>query len=253
MIAKPADDSSSRLRILEALLDSPRLDVQQKRQLAEYIDRKKIGLNGERQAAHFIDSYLATRDNHQVIHDLRIEADGDTAQIDHLIIGRGFHLFLLETKNFGGDVNINDRGEFSVRYGHKVYGIPSPIEQSRRHEIVLLKVLERIGISGRLASKPKVFHAVLLHPRATITRPASDRFDSSCVIKADQFEEWRLKKIDDVSVAGMLGMIANIVSTQTIAEWARALVAEHQPENPLALPEWLAPRELPAPVKALRA
>jgi len=41
---------------------------------------------------------------------------------------------MLETKNFSGNLKINEQGEFSVRYqGEWEFGIPSPLEQSCRH------------------------------------------------------------------------------------------------------------------------
>jgi Nuclease-related domain len=253
MLIKSADDQSRHLQLLEDLQSSPLLAHWQKDKLREHIQRKRIGLQGERDAAHYIDTYLADGANHAILHDLRLEVGDMVAQIDHLIIGRGFHFFLLETKNFGGNLSINAAGEFTVAYGREKFGIESPIEQSKRHEVVLLRVLNELGIVGRLRQPPKIFHAVLLHPRALISRPPSASFDTSNIMKADQFETWRQKTIDSIGVASVLGLIANIASQDTIAEWGKLLAARHRPNNPLNLPEWLkpqAPKPVPSPTFA---
>lgn len=242
MLIKSADDQTRHLQLLEGLQSSPLLDRWQKDKLREHLQRKKTGLQGERDAAHYIDTHLADGANHAILHDLRIEVDGVVAQIDHLIIGRGFHFFLLETKNFGGNLSINAAGEFTVDYGREKFGIESPIEQSKRHEVVLLRVLDELGIVGRLRQPPKIFHAVLLHPRAVISRPPTASFDTSNVMKADQFETWRQKTIGAIGVASVLGLVANIASSETISEWGKLLVTRHRPTKPLDLPSWLKPQ-----------
>lgn len=242
MLIKSADDQTRHIQLLETLQSSPRLNRWQKDKLHDVLQRTKTGLQGERDAAHYIDTHLRDGDNHAVLHDLRFEIDGAVAQIDHLIIGRGFHCYLLETKNFGGNLHINEVGEFTVEYGRDKFGIESPLEQSRRHETMFLKLLEELGISGRFAQRPTVFHAVLLHPRAIIKRPAAKSFDTSMIMKADQFDTWRKQSIDAMGVPAMLQLMANLVSTETIADWGKAIAARHLPSNPLQLPDWLKPQ-----------
>lgn len=242
MLIKSADDQTRRLQLLEALQASPRLDRGQKEKLEKYLQRTKSGLKGERDAAHYIDTHLLDSENHAVLHDLRFEIDGSVAQIDHLIIGRLFFFYLLETKNFGGNLVINDHGEFTVEYGREKYGIESPIEQSKRHEAMLVRLLDELGISGRFSKRPTVFHAVLLHPRAIIERPAKEKFDTSIVMKADQFNTWRLQQVDAMGVGSVFRHGVNVVASETLAEWGRNIAARHVPPNPLELPAWLAPQ-----------
>lgn len=246
MIIKSADDKSRRLNFLESLRLSSKIGVSQKNWLADEIDRTRKGIAGERDAAHYLDSYFRDSQNHMVLHDLRLHVDGETAQIDHLIINRVLDFFLLETKNFGGSVSITDHGEFSVRYpGGREIGIPSPIEQSRRHANVLRKVLKALSIGGRFGVEPNFEHVVLVHPKASIKRPYVTKFDSSNVIKADQFETWRDKHIDSTGVAATFGMLANVRSPETIRDAAERLARQHRPEDPLRLPAFMA---LAAPV-----
>jgi hypothetical protein len=249
MLIKSADDPSKRTRLLEELLQSDRLHQDQRQWLNKELQRLRIGHQGEQSAAHYLDMHYLDAQNHAVLHDLRLSADGQTAQIDHLIISRGWHFYLLETKNFGGNLRINEQGEFSVEYsGGKEYGIESPIEQSRRHEIVLRKVLEQLGLQGRTGQAHEFHHVVLLHPRATISRPKSKSFDTSKVIKADQFKSWHDTFSEKgVGTAQMFKAMLNIMSSDTLRHSAEMLARQHRPTDPLELPEWMAPR---APIAA---
>jgi hypothetical protein len=250
MIIKQADDKTKRQALLADLKKSPLLDARQKEWLDDELMRMRRGIEGEREAAFYIDSYLKDNTNRAVIHDLRLEVDGDVAQIDHLVFNRLLNFKLIETKCFGGDVNINEHGEFAVRYGNgKVYGIPSPLEQSKRHERIVSKVLDQLGICGRLGMKPTFTHLVMMHPKATIQRPQTCAIDTSLVIKADALPSWYERDLEkDPSVGEVVSSLLSIRSRDTLKEWAEALARQHRPANLLNLPEFMAPK--PAQVRA---
>ncbi len=246
MIIKSADDQTPRLKLFEALQLSHKLTASQKSWVTEALFNLRKGIQGECDAAYYLDNHFKDSHNHMVLHDLRFVVDGETAQIDHLIINRVYGFFLLETKNFGGDVIINAHGEFSVQYGReREFGIPSPIEQSRRHANVLRKVLKQIAITDRFKAEPTFEHVVLVHPRASIQRPAAQHFDSGNVIKADQFEFWRDKRIDKLGVAATLGKVVNWRSADTVREAAEKIARQHQPHDPLRLPDFMKPADDP--------
>ncbi len=245
MLIKKADDKSKRITLLEELQRSSSLDFRQRDWLKEQLRNLQRGIQGERDAAHYIDSAFKNSTNNAVIHDLRIVVDGEVAQIDHLIVNRTLTFYLLETKCFAGNVHINDRGEFSVEYpGDREYGVPSPLEQSKRHEVVLSRLLERLEITGRLNSKPRFYHAVLIHPKATITRPDNRQFNTDNVIKADQIATWHERHIDkDVGFGEVLAALANLRSQDTTKDWAEKIARQHRPTNPLDLPDFMKPRQ----------
>ncbi len=114
MLIKSADDKSKRLALLEDLQKSNRLDQKQKDWLREELSRLRKGIQGERDAAFYIESYFRDSENTAIIHDLRLVVNGDVAQIDHLLLNRVGYFYLLETKNYNANVNITDHGEFSV-------------------------------------------------------------------------------------------------------------------------------------------
>lgn len=249
MLIKTADDKTKRLALLESLQGAPVLNSQQNSWLAKELWNCKEGIRGERDAAHYIDNHFADDGNLAVIHDLRLEVDGEVAQIDHLLISRGFVFYLLETKQYNGNLHINEFGEFSVSYGaDKVWGIPSPLEQSRRHQNVLLKLLMQLGITGRTQKEPEFRHVVLFNPQSQIHRPAREAFDTSSVIKADQFAFWREKYVHgEVTFLKTLNLMMNMRATETVKEWAHLLCEQHKPQNVLALPDFMATRKVPTP------
>lgn len=197
------------------------------------------GIAGERDAAHYIDNHYKDRSTHAVIHDLRIQVGGEIAQIDHLIISRGMHFYLLETKSFNGNLVINDHGEFSVKYANAaVFGIPSPLEQSRRHANVLARLLTELKIKNRTGNAFQFHNIVLVHPKAGISRPA--QFDTSQVIKADSFATWHEKFQNKLTFLQAISAIFDMRKVQSLKETAEKLAQRHQPSDPLELPEFMA-------------
>lgn len=253
MLLKTADDKSKRLSLLEDLQRSTLLDSFQKKWLREELMRLRKGIQGEKDSAYYLDQYFKHGVNHVVLHDLRFVVDGDVAQIDHLVINRGFGIYLFETKNYTGNLVINDHGEFTAQYDDMYFGIPSPIEQSQRHARILTRLLKNLGIGNRIGGEMKFFHVVLLHPKAIIQRPAPNSFDSTNVIKADQFPSWHQRFVDKEGTFGeTLKLMANLRGLDTIQDWANKLVRQHRPADLLELPDFMQPKPIPV-ASAVRA
>lgn len=243
MQIKAADDRTKRLRLLEDIQKSPLLSTEQKKWLESELWNLRTGIQGEQEAAHYLDSYLAKSENSVLIHDLRLVVEGETAQIDHLLITRGAGIILFETKNFNGDILINEHGEFSVRYKSGTRGIPSPLEQSRRHEYVLSRLLPTLEITPRVGSKFDFRHLVLVHPKCNITRPKREIFDTSTVIKADMFPKWHEDWVNESPGAiDVIRFLTNVRGRDTVREWGEKLVRQHRQVDQLWLPEFMQPK-----------
>lgn len=250
MLLKKADDKGKRLALLEDLQRSTVLDARQKKWLREELSRLRKGIEGERESAYVLDQHFKDSANHVVLHDLRFVVDGDVAQIDHMVLNRGFGGYLIETKNYAGNLSINAQGEFTAAYDDDRFGVPSPIEQSRRHERILQRLLERLDIKGRAGGPLEFQHVVMFHPKAIITRPKASEFDTSNVIKADQFPSWHERFVEkDLGVGAVLKAVVNLRSLDTIKEWGEKLMRQHRPANLLELPEFMQPKAAPSPAK----
>ena len=242
MPLKVADDKSKRLKLLEDLQSAPSLSFSQKDWLRTELSNLKKGIAGEREAAFYLDSYFDKGENHVVLHDLRFVIDDEVTQIDHLVVGRAGNLYLLETKNYACSLIINERGEFTAEYERARFGIPSPIEQSLRHERALRRLLERLDIGGRV-QKLDFYHVVMLHPKAIIERPPVKSFDTCNVIKADQFPSWHQKFVEKLGIGRLLLTGMNMRSMETTRQWGEKLMRQHRPADLLALPDFMRPRE----------
>ena len=242
MPLKAADDKSKRVKLLEDLQRVPSMSFSQKDWLRNELSNLKKGIAGERDAAYYIDHYFDKGGNHVVLHDLRFVIDGEVTQIDHLVMGRASHFYLLETKNFGCNLIINERGEFTAEYERGRFGIPSPIEQSLRHERALRKLLERLDIGGRVQKQFDMHHVVMLHPRVLIERPPAKIFDTRNVIKADQFPSWHTSFAENFGVGALFKTALNMRSLDTLKEWGEKLARQHRPADLLALPDFMQPK-----------
>lgn len=247
MLIKSADEKGKRLALLDELQRSALLDRRQQDWLRDELHRTRRGIAGERDAAHYLDNYLKDDPDRALLHDLRFSVDGEVVQIDHMVITRSVFVYLLETKNFNGNLRINEHGEFSVEYaGERVFGIPSPLEQSRRHEGPLRKLFATLGIEGRNGGAPQIHHCVLVNPASMIHRPSAKKLDTANVIKADQFRAWHERfQEQSVGVGAVLGSLLNIRGSETIKEFANKLARQHRPADLLTLPDFMKPRESP--------
>ncbi len=242
MLIKSADDKSKRLALLEELQKSSLLDVRQKDWLRTELRNLRAGIKGEQAAAFYLDGHYKDGQNNVLLHDLRFKLDDEVAQIDHLVINRTGYMVLIETKNYSGDLEVNTHGEFTVRYSQERYGIPSPYEQSRRHARILGKLLERLEISTRTDKLPEFHNVVMMHPQAIIQRPDPKAFDTSFLIKADQFPAWHEKLVEGIGTGGIFKALFNVRSPDTIREWGEKLKRQHRAADLLALPDFMQPK-----------
>ena len=237
MLIKSADDKQPQLDALAALLDRPDLAAETRRRIDQEVRSVRAGIAGERDAAYQIDFDFGPTPNWMVIHDLRLEVDGRIAQIDHLLLGRTFDLWVCESKHFAQGVGVNEHGEWTAYYGREGRGIPSPVEQNRRHTAVLKDVFSnglvwmpsRLGIRVR----PSIQSLILISTDARISRPkgqAARKVDGlDTVIKADQLRRTIEKHDDTMSGPAAVVSLAKVVRPDTIERVARELVALHRP------------------------
>jgi Nuclease-related domain len=237
MLIKSADDKQPQLETLASLLARSDLGAETRRRIDQEVRSVRSGIAGERDAAYQIDFYFGPSPNWMVIHDLRLEIDGRVAQIDHLLLGRTFDVWVCESKHFAQGVGVNEHGEWTAYYEREARGIPSPVEQNRRHTAVLQDVFRsrlvwmpsRLGIRVR----PSIESLVLISADARISRPkgqAAHKVDGlDTVIKADQLRRTIEKHDDTMFGPAAIVSLAKVVRPDTIERVARELVALHRP------------------------
>ncbi|MCR4679779.1 MAG: NERD domain-containing protein [Lachnospiraceae bacterium] len=120
-------------------------------QLEQEISKVESGIVGEKQVRFELENSHIPM---YVLHDLFLEHDGLTAQIDYLVITRKSN-YVIECKNLYGNIEINNNGSFirTYKFGNKVSkeGIYSPITQNQRH-MELIKAI-RAQSKGNILTK----------------------------------------------------------------------------------------------------
>lgn len=229
MIIKSRDPKDKDIAELDALLKQA--GASGKRFLIEReLRAMKAGIAGEEDCAYYINFYFGKSDNWCVIHDLRIEHEGSVAQIDHLLINRLFEIYVIESKNFSYEVAINDSGEFTLKSGSHSFGIPSPIEQNKRHMFLLEKFISaRCLVPSRIGIPivPRYKSLVLMSPKSVIHRPDRKKFDTDMVFKADTLRTKIDDIVDKMSPFQDLAIIGNMSKLKTVTDFAQSLQSYH--------------------------
>jgi hypothetical protein len=229
MLLKKTDSKDQQIAELQYLLSGATGD--RRYRIEQELRILRAGIKGEQEAAYLIDFSRKESRHTNVIHDLRLEIDGQVAQIDHLIINQVLYCYVLETKHFSSGFKITEEGEF-LRWNdfRKCYeGMPSPLAQNERHLAVLKKAFERIEMPTRFGIRLPItfFPLVLVSPNARIDRPK--RFDTSQIIKADMLEAFIDKLVDKAGVLDVIGGLAKVVSIETLEGIGKKLVRMHKP------------------------
>jgi hypothetical protein len=233
MIIKTMDSKQDEILELSSLLKED-LTPNQRFHIERELKTMKNGVHGEEDSAYYIDFYFGESKNWAVIHDLRIEYEDQVAQIDHILINRMFDMYILESKNYSYKITITPEGEFQAYSGKQYYGVPSPIEQNKRHIRLLERFLKareilpkRMGIS----IVPRLKSLILISPKSIISRPPEKRFDTGMVIKADTLRTKIDNEVEKISPIASVISISKVSSSATIEEVARRLVRYHRPHR----------------------
>jgi len=231
LLIKKRDSKQAEIEDLTMLLSFP-LPEKSKFQIERELRFIKSGDHGEDNSAYFIDFHFGSSKNWAVIHDLRLEFKDQVAQIDHLLINRFLEIYVLESKNFFSGVKITDTGEFLVNYNNKYFSIDSPIEQNKRHIIVLEQVFKKYdAMPKRLGiTMPPTFRSyILVSTKSRVIRPLKEIFNTSMVIKADTLRTQIDKDIENMGPLSVLASTGKIVSGETIQEIAERIITVHKP------------------------
>ncbi len=228
MIIKSIDDKTEAFKTLKALL--PYATEQQKKRLRHELSSLQKGYYNEKQVAYILDHAFGDKQNTLVLHDLRLEYNGQVAQIDHLLINSGA-IYILESKYFSQKLHIDKQGNWIAKYDHAEYSIPSPVEQNRRHIALLKKILEAYDlIPSRLGIKVSLnfFDFVLISTNCILEGEVP-----SNVIKADTIETTLHQKWDEECDRyfwlNTFKLAANIITHSEMSSIAKTLLSLHKP------------------------
>jgi len=193
---KNDSDTERQLAALQALRQDANGEVLAK--IDDEIRQVKAGIAGEKAVRfEFENSHIPMF----VLHDLYLEYEGLSAQVDYLIVTRK-HQYVIECKNLYGNI----AGDFirTVTYGGhtKKEGIYSPITQNRRH-LELIKQIRGAEKKNFLTKTlfEKDFYdnyrsvIVLANPKTILNARYAKKKIREQIIRADQLSAY-IRKID---------------------------------------------------------
>ena len=102
----------------------------------------EVVLSAEKDMAYQLDIMFARSKDILVLNDVKIEYDGKTAQIDHLVL-TCYSSYFIETKSSWGTISIDEYLDWTRCYEYKTENFDiSPLIQSENHGKLLYGLLE---------------------------------------------------------------------------------------------------------------
>lgn len=99
------------------------------------------GDTSEKQMAFYLKRAFGPAPDLYVLNDIRIEFQGEVAQMDHVVVSR-WGLFIVESKSVSGSVRINSHGEWLRELKGSKQGMASPIRQAEMQSLLLKAYLQ---------------------------------------------------------------------------------------------------------------
>lgn len=144
----------------------------------------RSGRAAEEKMAFYLKRFFGNDPDILVLNGIRIEADGDAAQIDHLVI-HSHGLSIVESKSVHGKIQIKDDGQWIRWFGaNQSKGMASPITQARLQEKFFRDVLGKASKNEAFFSKFPIDLYVAISDDGVIIWPQSGSVTGVC--KADQ-------------------------------------------------------------------
>ena len=227
MIFKDMDSKEEEINILKRLIKQSKSE-KQKLLILKDLEKLKNGYKSEKDDAYYLD--FAFKDNKKValLHDIRLEYKGRSAQFDHILI-TPISIIALESKSFNPKaiLTINSDTSLAVHSGKFINSFPSPIEQNKRHLQVLKDFIdENIDIPNRIKLLGGIDYEqkVLINPNTNVSnKKLPDSF-----VRSDIFATERLKEIDNLSTSSILLKAGKLMNNDLVVEIARKLIISHK-------------------------
>ena len=198
---KEDSDAESFIEKMKSL--SSKASGKLKDKIDEQIIIAEAGLKGEKQIAFELKN---SGMDMLIMHDLYLEKNGLSAQIDFLVITRK-HIFVIECKNLYGNIEIDEKGNF-IRHKwlgkfERKEGFPSPVSQNERHLNILKEIRREYknnfvtqGLFDKLFPQTYRSIVVLANPKTILNDKKAPEEVRKVVIRLDQLVAY-IKGIED--------------------------------------------------------
>lgn len=154
--------------------------------------RAHAGDRQERDVAFYLRRAFGNNPEVLILHDLRLVWEGETAQIDHLLV-HPLGFVLVESKSIYGEVRVNEQHEWARSYKGSWAGMSSPIQQLSLQQRLLRDLLyeHRQQLLGKVLGLQAGFggrewyNVCAVSSSAILHREGMPPEISNCVIKSE--------------------------------------------------------------------
>ncbi len=198
------------------------------------------GRKAEEQMAFYLRRFFGSSADVDVLNYLRIDLNGEVAQMDHLVL-HPFGLLIVESKSVSDGVQITDDGQWMRWFNRKPSGMPSPITQAQLQAKLLKELLDGSVKQKGFFDQVRLDVLVAISDSGTITWPKSGALPEVC--KADQvpdrinhrIEQFRkLRKEPDILTGDHRRVIADFLLKmhKPLERVAAHATTQHKVEEP---------------------
>lgn len=198
------------------------------------------GRKAEEQMAFYLRRFFGSSADVDVLNYLRIDLNGEVAQMDHLVL-HPFGLLIVESKSVSDGVQITDDGQWMRWFNKKPSGMASPITQAQLQGRLLKELLEKTVKQKGFFDNIRLDVLVAISDGGTITWPKSGALPEVC--KADQvpdrinnrIEQFRkLRNEADILTGKHRSVIADFLlkAHRPLARFATFAAPQHRVEEP---------------------
>lgn len=179
----------------------------------------RSGRAAEEKMAFYLKRFFGNDPDILVLNGIRIEANGDAAQIDHLVI-HSHGLSIVESKSVHGKIQIKDDGQWIRWFGaNQSKGMASPITQARLQERFFRDVLGKASRNETLFSRFPIDLYVAISDDGVIIWPQSGQVVGVC--KADQVADKIIES--NQAKAASKGLELSLENRKKIAAYLQAI------------------------------
>lgn len=170
------------------------------------------GRKAEEQMAFYLRRYFASSDEIYVINGLKIHANGESAQIDHLIIHPN-GMLIIESKSVAEKIAVTADNQWIRKFGEKSTGMKSPIVQAEMQKMVFLQFAKNLDRFPNQFLGDNIQVLVAISDGGFIDW--LDRMPISNVLKADQICDAAIKVIEFAAA----GKPQEIIHEDALKQW----------------------------------
>lgn len=206
--------------------------------------RLLAGEDAEKQLAHYLSRAFKKCDDCFVINDLRIAHEGDTAQIDHLIVSP-YGVAIIESKSCHGTIIVNEFNRWARTFNGKSEGMQSPVLQAEEQGKILKELLcaNADNLLGKMlmgsVQRGFAYCPFLVYVAVSDSGIIDQKIDVPELHKADEVGKSIARKLDELKqksdllspkfwLTSEVGWRMKLDEARAVAEF---LVSQHRPRS----------------------